>query len=94
MSASTLARLATGLADTALSTTWLAVPPNTPNLLCPAMNTQMWNHPATQRNLAWIHEMGRYQIIAPVHKRLACGEVGVGGMAAPVDILAAIQSVS
>ncbi|TVQ89942.1 MAG: hypothetical protein EA397_13355 [Deltaproteobacteria bacterium] len=88
---STLARLAVGLADDALLTVVHAVRPEVPILLAPAMNTQMWDHPTTQRNLRWLQETGRYQIVEPVSKRLACGEVGVGGLADPQEILSQIQ---
>ncbi len=90
LTASTLGRLACGIADDALTTIWMALPQTVPNLLCPAMNTAMWEHPAVQRNLRWLDEMGRYQIVAPTVKRLACGDVGVGGLADVGDILAAI----
>jgi phosphopantothenoylcysteine synthetase/decarboxylase len=92
LTASTLGRLACGIASDAVTTVWMALPPDVPNLLCPAMNTQMWNHPAVQRNLGWLNDMGRYQIVAPTHKRLACGDVGVGGLAEVSDILAAIRT--
>ena len=90
LTASTLGKLACGIADNALTTTWLALPSDVPQLLAPAMNTQMWDHPIVQRNLAWLVESGRFQIVPPVHKRLACGDVGVGGLATTADMLAAI----
>jgi phosphopantothenoylcysteine decarboxylase/phosphopantothenate--cysteine ligase len=91
LTASTLGKLACGIADDALTTLWMALPQATPNILCPAMNSQMWKHPAVQRNLRWLDEMGRYQVVAPSVKRLACGDVGVGGLADIDDIIAAIQ---
>lgn len=91
LTASTLGRLACGIADDALVTTWLAIPPGIPNLLCPAMNTQMWDHPIVRRNLKWLEETGRYTIVAPTEKRLACGDVGVGGLAEVDDIVAALD---
>jgi phosphopantothenoylcysteine synthetase/decarboxylase len=92
LTASTLAKLAVGLADDALTTVWMALPEGVPHLLCPAMNTAMWNHPVVQRNLGWLSAMGRYQIVAPSEKRLACGDVGVGGLAEIPDILAALYA--
>ncbi|MEQ1500791.1 MAG: flavoprotein [Myxococcota bacterium] len=92
VTASTLAKLAVGIADDALTTVWMALPAGIPSLLCPAMNTAMWDHPAVQRNLRWLDELGRYQIVAPTSKRLACGDVGVGGLAEVSDILAAIDA--
>lgn len=90
--ANTLARIALGLADDALSTTLLAVPRGVPVVLAPAMNTEMWANPATQRNLAWIAELGRYTVLDTVEKRLACGDVGPGALADPSDILAAVEA--
>lgn len=92
VTANLLAKLAMGLADDPLTTTVLAVPARTPVVVAPAMNTEMWLHPATQRNLRWLDELGRYRRIEPVSKRLACGDVGVGGLADPADILALCES--
>jgi phosphopantothenoylcysteine decarboxylase/phosphopantothenate--cysteine ligase len=94
LTAATLGKLATGIADNALLTLWLAIPQGIPGLLCPAMNTQMWLHPAVQRNVEWLENTGRYSIVAPTSKRLACGDVGIGGLAEVPDILAAIQAVT
>ncbi len=91
-SANTLARLALGLADDALSTVLLALPARVPLLLAPAMNTEMWNHPATRRNLRWIEELGRARVVPPAEKRLACGDVGPGALAEVTDLLAAIEA--
>ena len=92
MSASSLARMACGIADDALGTVFLALPPSVPILLCPAMNTQMWEHPIVQRNLRWLEEAGRTTIVAPATKRLACGDVGPGALADVDDIVAAIAA--
>ncbi len=94
LTASTLGKLACGIADDALTTVWMAIPRGVPQLLCPAMNTEMWFHPVVQRNLAWLTELERYQIMAPVHKRLACGDVGVGGLANVEDIFESLQHMS
>lgn len=91
LTASTLGKLAAGIADNGLLTVWLALPRETPQLLCPAMNTRMWEHPAVQRNLGLLREDGLYTFVDPVEKRLACGDVGVGGLAEVPDILAAIE---
>ncbi len=91
-SANTLARLALGLADDALSTVLLALPARVPVLLAPAMNTEMWNHPATQRNLRWIADLGRARVVAPVEKRLACGDVGVGALAEVEVLVEAVRA--
>jgi phosphopantothenoylcysteine synthetase/decarboxylase len=92
LTANTLARLACGLADEALSTVFLALPARVPVILCPAMNTAMWEHPVVQRNRRWLDELGRYRWVEPVDKRLACGDVGVGGLAEPADVLAAVDA--
>lgn len=92
LTASTLGKLAVGIADDALTTVWMAIPAGIPCLLCPAMNTAMWDHPVVQRNLRWLEELGRYTVVAPSRKRLACGDVGVGGLAEIPDILAAIDT--
>jgi phosphopantothenoylcysteine synthetase/decarboxylase len=94
LTASTLGKLACGIADDALTTVWMAIPRGVPQLLCPAMNTEMWFHPAVQRNLAWLSELKRYEIMAPVNKRLACGDVGVGGLPNVEDIFETLQRIS
>lgn len=54
------------------------------------MNTFMWDSPFTARHLAACAELG-IRVIPPVSKRLACGDVGSGGMASPEDITAALR---
>jgi phosphopantothenoylcysteine decarboxylase/phosphopantothenate--cysteine ligase len=90
LTANTLGKIACGLADDALTTVLLAMPPTTPVLLAPAMNTQMWDHPVVRRNLRWIDELGRYRVIPPTSKRLACGDVGPGALPDPADLLAEV----
>ena len=91
LTANTLARLAVGLADDALTAVWMALPASTPSVLCPAMNTHMWEQPVVQRNIRWIDDLGRHTWVWPIAKRLACGDVGVGGLAEVPDILTALQ---
>lgn len=86
-SADTLARLAHGRADDLLSTLCLASA--APLWLAPAMNQQMWQHPATQANLALLRARGA-QVIGPADGEQACGEVGVGRMSEPDAIIAAL----
>ena len=74
-SAQTIARLAHGLADNLLATVALAS--SGPVLVCPAMNSVMFQHPATQANLATLRAYG-YQIIEPDCGKMACGEEGPG----------------
>jgi len=61
-----------------------------PVLLAPAMNLNMWNSPAVQRNIQFLKETG-FELIGPVEGRLADGTMGVGRMAEPQEILAAIE---
>lgn len=94
LSANTMAKLATGMSDNALTTTWLALESHVPQVLCPAMNTRMWEHPVTQRNLRWLKELDRYTFVDPITKRLADGETGMGALAEVPDILAALAALA
>src|SRR5207249_6088088 len=76
-----------GLADDLAATTLLAS--DKPVRIAPAMNAQMWAHPATQVNLATVAARGVSRV-GPGAGELACGEVGFGRMAEPAEILAAI----
>ena len=87
LTANTMAKLAMGLADDALTTVVMAIPAATPITLAPAMNTVMWEPPATVRNRDWLEAMGRYRFVDPISKRLACGDIGPGGLAEVSDIL-------
>lgn len=91
LTANVLAKLACGIADDALTTVLMALPRGVPVVLGPAMNTEMWLHPVTQRNRGWLDELGRYQWVEPESKRLACGDVGPGGLAEPATLLAAAE---
>ena len=85
-----LARLAHGIASDFLTTCYLAF--TGPVVLAPAMNTNMWLHPATQENLAILRKRG-HTIIEPEEGSLACGMVGPGRMAEPgriADIVASL----
>jgi phosphopantothenoylcysteine decarboxylase/phosphopantothenate--cysteine ligase len=83
-----LARLAHGLADDMVSTVALAT--RAPLLLAPAMNVNMWHHPATQQNLAWLRERGAL-VVGPDSGELACGWEGEGRMSEPLAIAAAAE---
>ena len=85
LSANTLAKLAHGLADNVLTQAALAV--RGPLLVAPAMNVRMWEHAATQANLALLRERG-VQTIGPEEGELAEGEHGPGRMAEPEAIFA------
>ncbi len=88
-----LAKLAHGFADDLLSTLCLAR--DCPLLVAPAMNRQMWESPATQRNVAQLHADG-VRVLGPAHGEQACGEVGDGRMLEAVelfdDLYAALQA--
>jgi phosphopantothenoylcysteine decarboxylase/phosphopantothenate--cysteine ligase len=86
-----LAKLAHGLADDLLTTTYLAF--TGPVVLAPAMNTNMWNHPATQENLRILRSRG-HVIVEPDDGILACGMVGPGRLAEPEVIAQAVANVA
>ena len=83
-----MAKMAGGLASDLASTLLLATDKRV--LVAPAMNVRMWNHPATQRNLATLMADG-IVTVGPDEGDMACGEYGPGRMAEPAAILAAIQ---
>jgi len=80
-----LSGMAQGRADDLASATLLAA--DCPVLVCPAMNTRMWEHPATGRNLELLTEDG-IRVVGPAHGELAEGETGIGRMAEPEQIMA------
>lgn len=86
--ANTLARLANGLADEPVSTVALAT--RAPLLVAPAMNVNMWQHPATQRNVATLKERG-VRVVGPDVGELACGWEGEGRMSDPAEIAAVAE---
>jgi len=89
LTANTMAKLASGLADDVLTEAALAH--RGPLLAAPAMNTRMWEHPATQANAATLRERG-VELIGPEAGELAEGEVGVGRMTEPTEIAARIEA--
>lgn len=86
--ANILAKMACGLADDMLSTTVLAT--RAPVLVAPAMNTGMWDNPATQENVERLQQRGVH-FIGPEGGFLACGDTGAGRMSEPKDIFDAIE---
>jgi phosphopantothenoylcysteine decarboxylase/phosphopantothenate--cysteine ligase len=88
--ADALAKFARGLADDFLSTLYLAL--TAPVVVAPAMNVNMWQHPATQENLAALRKRG-VRIVEPAEGYLACGMTGPGRLAAQEEILKAVQEV-
>lgn len=89
-SANIIAKLRWGLADDLLSTTALAC--TCPKLLVPAMNTNMYENPATQENLSVLRQRG-YIVMEPLSGHLACGAVGKGKMPEPDDIYDRIEAI-
>ena len=87
--ASTLARLAHGLAEDFVSLTALAT--QAPLLVAPAMDSQMWSHPATQANVALLTERG-VQFVGPASGRLASGRMGAGRLVEPRVIAAEVRA--
>jgi phosphopantothenoylcysteine decarboxylase/phosphopantothenate--cysteine ligase len=88
-SADILARMAGGLASDLATTALLAT--DKPVLVAPAMNVRMWEHPATQANIAMLKSRG-VALVGPVEGDMACGEYGYGRMSEVEDIVAAIAA--
>ena len=87
-SANTLARLAMGMADDLLTTVCLAT--TAPVIVAPAMNQQMWAHPAVNLNVMTLRDMN-YHIIMPASGEQACGDVGAGRLPEPEQLLAELR---
>ncbi|MDD5063590.1 MAG: flavoprotein [Phycisphaerae bacterium] len=94
--ANIIGKIANGICDDLLSTTicvcWPLIKSGA-TLLAPAMNNNMWDSPAVQRNIVMAMEMG-FQLIGPEEGRLACGTEGIGRMSEPQDILEAIEKIA
>jgi phosphopantothenoylcysteine decarboxylase/phosphopantothenate--cysteine ligase len=88
--ANTIARLALGLADDPLTATALAT--RAPLLLAPAMETGMWEHPATQEHMQILAARGAF-VVGPMSGRLASGAIGMGRMAEPPQIIEMVRKV-
>ena len=84
-----IAKAAHGLANDLASTALLAT--DKPILMVPAMNVRMWDHPAVQRNMVTLKQDG-VLCVGPDQGTMACGEYGLGRMAEPADIVAAIEA--
>ena len=86
--ANTLAKIAHGIADNLLSSVLLAA--RKPVILAPAMNTGMWESPATRDNMAILAKRG-YRFVGPESGYLACGDIGAGRMSEALEIVGAIE---
>ncbi|MEM7630771.1 MAG: bifunctional phosphopantothenoylcysteine decarboxylase/phosphopantothenate--cysteine ligase CoaBC [Pseudomonadota bacterium] len=84
-----MAKMAQGRADDLASTLLLAT--DTPVMIAPAMNVRMWDHRATQRNLAQLRSDG-VAVVGPNDGDMACGEFGPGRMSEPLEIVAAVET--
>jgi phosphopantothenoylcysteine decarboxylase len=87
--ANILAKAACGLADDLLSTLLLSF--SGPVIFAPAMNNQMWEKPAVQRNVRQLRDDG-FLFVDPEEGYLSCGAIGAGRMASPEKIIAAIAA--
>lgn len=88
--ASTIGKVVSGISNDLISAALLAT--TAPVVIAPAMHTEMWEHPATQRNVATLKEWG-YHLVGPESGALAGGDVGLGRVAEPDTVLAAIIAV-
>jgi phosphopantothenoylcysteine decarboxylase len=92
LSANTLAKIANGMCDNLLTSIVRCWYPLKPILLCPAMNTYMWENPFTDKHLQLISTFPYMKVITPMSKTLACGDTGIGAMALVEDIVSAVQA--
>lgn len=83
-----IGKLANGIADDMLTTTVSAC--SAPKLICPAMNTGMYNNPICQENIAKLKGLG-YEFVQPTSGRLACGDSGIGKLEEPINIVEKVQ---
>ena len=88
--ANIIGKIAAGIADDLLTTVLLAVHKK-PRIICPAMNTAMWENPIVKENLGVLKDYG-WKTVEPEAGRLACGEEGVGRLAHPDTIIAFINT--
>ena len=88
--ANIIGKMASGIGDDALSTLLLSLS-RKPIVLAPAMNTQMWENAAVQRNIAYLRSIGVH-IVEPTVGELACGTSGTGRMAEPEEIIECVNA--
>ncbi len=90
--ANTIAKIALGIADNLLTTTLMAIKPETPVVLAPAMNSFMWLNPANQKNLSILKERNFF-VLEPRVGILACREEGVGKISDPDQIFETVKKI-
>ncbi len=92
LSANTLAKLANGLADNLLTSVMRAWHLERPVIVAPAMNTFMWEHPATAIHLKTLEGWyEHFSVVQPTVKKLACGDTGIGALAEIPNIVIAVE---
>lgn len=67
-----------------------ALAPTTPTYVFPAMNTLMYEHPLTAEHLRVVRDVLHYEVVGPIGKNLACGDIGLGAMTEWKDIVAIV----
>jgi phosphopantothenoylcysteine decarboxylase len=80
LDANTLGKISSGMCDNLLTCVARAWDMDKPLVFCPAMNTKMFNHPLTRKQIAELRDFGYFEV-KPVSKTLMCGDVGLGAMA-------------
>ena len=88
--ANVIAKIASGIADDSLTTLVLSV--SCPVVICPAMNSEMYKNPVTQKNISYLKKLG-YYFIGPEKGELACGDDEIGRMSEPVKIISEIKKI-
>ncbi|KAK7469026.1 hypothetical protein VKT23_003520 [Stygiomarasmius scandens] len=86
-SANTLSKIAHGLCDNLATSLLRALAPTTPTYVFPAMNTLMYEHPLTSEHIRIVKDVIHYEVVGPIGKTLACGDVGLGAMTEWRDIV-------
>ncbi|KAL0092392.1 flavoprotein [Phycomyces blakesleeanus] len=93
LDANTLAKIANGLCDNLLTCILRAWDIKKPVVVCPAMNTNMWNHPFTAQHLNILQDVLHFKVIPPISKLLACGDLGIGAMEEPGVIASTVMTI-
>ncbi len=94
LDALTLSKLTRGHCDNLLTCVALAWPRDKPIIVCPAMNTHMWLNPTVRENMQrFVNLCVNGYVIAPISKRLMCGDVGEGGMQEPDKIAQEVKKI-
>lgn len=92
LGANSLAKMAGGLCDNLLLSVVRAWDPEKRMVVAPAMNTAMWKHPLTEKHVRGLEEWGWVDVLRPVEKELACGDVGVGAMRSWEDVVGVVET--